>query len=339
MLKRIDLSSPQTQGVLAALFSAGVLGFTPIFGKQAISADVAPLTLVMLRTLAAAAALWALYLFIGRRFIYIYPFGFAACLSAGVINGLGSLLYYSSLASLDAGLGQLLYTLYLIFLTLFSWLDGYRLSRFTFVRLGLALVAVVLLKWNDPAGADWGAALMMIGAGLLYALHLSINQRTLYDVPAPTVTLYSVSGMALTVGLAYVFSDHPALPSSPAGWGPVLALTVVTILSRLSLFLGVKNLGGLQAVMISLIEAVVAVLAAVLWLGEVLAPGQWLGAALLVVSVMLVTRERALGNVPQPKPWILIFTQWYAAIQAVVHPAAEGSKLAPPTRATTDQGD
>lgn len=310
---RFDWRSPRTQGVLAALLSAVVLGLSPIFAKQAYAEGVTFLPLIMLRTVLAASVLWGVYLIFMRRYIYIYPVGLAECLLAGVVNGLGSVLYYSALMHLNASLAQLLYTLYLIFLTLFSWVDGYRFSRLTILRVGLAALSVILLKWVDTGHTDWGAALLMIGSGMLYALHLSITQRTLYDVPAPTVTLYSLTGMAATVCVAYLAGGAPPLPATPAAWQPILLLMLATLLSRLLLFVGVRNLGGVQAVLISLSEALVTVLAAIMLLGEMLTPVQWVGAGLLIFSVMLVTREQALGALPPPTPWMQLFARFMPA--------------------------
>jgi drug/metabolite transporter (DMT)-like permease len=315
-LKPPHWDSTHTQGVTAALLSAVVLGLAPIFGKQAILAGNSWLTVVALRTVLAGAALWSLYALRRRwrRYIYIYPVGFAACLLAGVINGLGSLMYYNGLGRLDAALAQLLYMLYPLFLTLLSRLDGHPIPRFTLFRLSLALLAVTLLKWSSPAGADWYGALLMIGSGFMYALHLAVNQRVLYDVPAPTVTLYTLSAMALTVSAAYALSGAPALPAAFPAWQPVLLLTASTLISRLMLFIGVKHLGGPQTALLSLAELLVTVLAAMLLLGEQLAFGQWLGAGLLAASVLLVTRDKSLGGLPPPKPWLQIFTAWFATL-------------------------
>lgn len=312
--------STQAQGITAALISACASGLVPIFGKQAYEAGLAPFALVMLRTVGAAGLLWLAHLLFARKYLYIYPFALAACVTAGVVNGLGSLLFYTSLNRLDASLSQLLFTLYLLFLTLFSWLDGYRLSRLTFWRLGLALAAVFLLKWAGGGGADWPAALMMIGAGALYALHVSINQHTLFDVPAPTVTLYTLSGMAATVFIAYWVGGRPALPATFEAWQPVVYLTLVTLVARLALFLGVKHLGGMQAVLLTLSETLVTIVAAILLLGETFTAAQWLGAGLLAFSLLLVTREQALGAIPRPKPWLLFFTRWFATAQDLAAP-------------------
>jgi hypothetical protein len=44
----------------------------------------------------------------------------------------------------------------------------------------------------------------MLIAAALYALHLPINQRVLYDVPAPTVTVYTLIAMSAIVIPAYL---------------------------------------------------------------------------------------------------------------------------------------
>jgi len=75
----------------------------------------------------------------------------------------------------------------------------------------------------------------MLIAAALYALHLPINQRVLYDVPAPTVTVYTLLAMSLIVVPAYLLFDR-SLPPENAPWLPVFGLTAVTFFSRLLLF-------------------------------------------------------------------------------------------------------
>src|SRR5207253_5162866 len=96
----------------------------------------------------------------------------------------------------------------------------------------------------------------------------------------------------------------PALPrtSTSTAWQPILLLTAVTLLSRLFLFSGLKRLGGVQTALIGLSELLVTVLAALILLGEKLTAIQWLGAALLAASVLLVVREKDLGASRYPRP-------------------------------------
>lgn len=319
----------QTQGVLAALVSGFVLGLPPVFGRQAILEGTAPLTVVMLRTVLGMATLWLAYLLFWRRYLYIYPAGLLGCTLAGLFNGVGSLMFYSGLGRMNASLVQLIFMLYTLFLTLLSWLDGYRPSRFSLFRLGLALAAVYLLAGTGNAPPDWPAALMVLGSGFMYAVHVAINQRVLYDMPSPTVAVYTLSAMALTVGLAYLAGGRPALPGSAAAWQFVLLLTAVTIVSRLALFMGVKYLGGVQASLLGLGETLVTLVMAMLLLNEQLTPVQWIGAVLLAGSLLLIVREQALGEIPRPKPWLQVLAAWSArrALRAAsgLPPKANGS--------------
>ena len=136
----------------------------------------------------------------------------------------------------------------------------------------------------------------MLIAAALYALHLPINQRVLYDVPAPTVTVYTLLAMSLIVVPAYLIFDR-SLPTESAPWTPILALTAVTFCSRLLLFLGVKHIGGMQTALLGLGELIVAILFSHLLLGESLTAWQWIGTAGLSLSLLLVWFE-----MPATKP-------------------------------------
>jgi drug/metabolite transporter (DMT)-like permease len=131
---------------------------------------------------------------------------------------------------------------------------------------------------------------MMLGASILYALHLPINQRVLYEVPAPTVALYTLLAMSAVVLPAYLIFDR-TWPSGEAPWLPVIGLTFATVFSRLALFLGVKKIGGMQTALLGLAELLIAIIFSNIWLGESLTFLQWLGAVGLAVSLILVMYE------------------------------------------------
>lgn len=283
------------QGINAALFSAFFLGLAPIFGKQAIQAGLVPLGVVAFRTLFAALLLLAVMYFFQRQYLYIYPAGLIGCGLAGLINGWGSLLYYSALGRIDAGLGQLLYSLYPLFVAFWLFLDHQPPTRLTLIRLALAAPAVFFLIQTGDGGMDWLGMAMMVGAALLYALHLPINQRVLFDIPAPTVTVYTLLAMSAAVVPVYLFSGSLSnFPATSDFILPLVALTLVTFLSRLTLFLGVKNIGGLQTALLGLSELIVTLVLAQWWLGEVLSRQQWIGALLLGASLFLVAFDQGL---------------------------------------------
>ncbi|HJS18099.1 MAG TPA: DMT family transporter [Anaerolineales bacterium] len=287
-------------GINAALISAFFLGLAPVFGKAAMGpGGFSPYAVVALRTGLAALLLLSIMVLIRRQFLYIYPAGLIGCMIAGAVNGIGSIFYYVGLSKLNASLAQMLYALYPFFVAFWLLLDKQVPSRLTIYRIFIAIISAFLLTRASSGDIDpWGVACMLIAAAL-YALHLPINQRVLYDVPAPTVTVYTLLAMSCIVIPAYFLFDR-SWPAGNPPWAPVLALTMVTFFSRLLLFLGVKHIGGMQTAMLGLGELLVAILFSHLLLGEDLTPLQWLGTAGLGISLLLVWFEKPVSNPVHP---------------------------------------
>jgi drug/metabolite transporter (DMT)-like permease len=280
----------QSRGVEAALASALFLGLLPIFGKQAILSGFSPLAVVAFRTILAAILLLGIVAIFRRPFLFIYPAGLLGCALAGILNGLGSLLYYFALERLSVSIGQLLYSLYPLFLVIWLLIDRQPPSSLTYLRIGLALLGVILLTLSSSVQVDWIGVILMLGASIMYAIHLPINQRVLYDIPAPTVTLYTLLAMSAVVVPAYLIFDHH-LPPTGTPWTPILALALATFFSRLMLFLGIKSLGGMQTALLGLGELIVSITVSHFWLHESLNAAQWIGAALLGISLVLISFE------------------------------------------------
>jgi drug/metabolite transporter (DMT)-like permease len=292
------LGNKQTVGIIAALSSAFLLGLAPVFGRWAILSGFSSLSVVALRTGMAAGLMFLILVIFRRQVLYIFPVGLVGCLLAGSINGLGSLLYYMALGDLPASVGQLLYALYPIFVALFSVLDKQTISRLTMLRVVMALAAVFFLTNPSNHDVPLQAVLMMIGAAALYALHIPINQRVLYEIPAPTVTFYTLLAMSMVTIPAYLIFDRK-MPDENALWLPVLLLTLVTFASRFTLFLGIKKIGGVQTALLGLSEIFITILVGHLLLGESLTPVQWVGAGILGATLMLASFEKP--DIQRPK--------------------------------------
>lgn len=293
MIRLASLQKKQTAGIFAAFSSAFFLGFAPVFGKLAINYGFSPLAVVALRTGFAALILFSVIAIFFRPYLYIFPVGLIGCFFAGATNGLGSLFYYMALARLDASVGQLLYSLYPFFVAIWLILDHQAPSKLTFFRIGLATIAVLLLTNSSGKAVDVIGVIFMLIASILYAMHLPINQRVLYEVPAPTVTVYTLLAMSLIVIPAYLIFDRswPAATQHISIW-PIVGLTSVTIFSRIALFLGVKKIGGMQTALLGLAELLIAILFSGILLGEQLSALQWLGALGLGISLTLVMYEQ-----------------------------------------------
>jgi drug/metabolite transporter (DMT)-like permease len=274
-------------GILAAAGSAFFLGLTPIFGKISLQFGFSPLFIVTFRSILATILVFLFLLIIDRNYLRIYSLGLFGCAIAGFINGVGSILFYSALSFLDASIGQLLYSFYPLMVAFWLLLDRQPITKLTILRLFISIMGAVLLISASTQKVSIQGAVMMIGAAALYGLHLIINQKVLYEAPTPTVTFYTLLSMSATVSLAYILFDFKIPPVSPILW-PVIMLGIITAASRVTLFLGIKNLGGMQTALLGLGELLVTVLTAQIFLNETLTPLQWVGAILLLISLILV---------------------------------------------------
>ena len=262
-----------------------------------------PYSLTAIRTLVAASVLWAFYLSSkkNRKFIYIYPAGILISATAGALNGVSSLLYYNGLTMIDAGVGQMLYSLYPLFVVIDS-----PPGRSACIQLdqgaagpGASGGHIVDHASRRPSRLDW-AQRLMLGAGLMYAMHLAVSQRVLYEMPAPTVALYVLTAMTVVVCAAYVLHGPADIPL--AGLPPTMILAGITVLSRLLMFLGVKHLGSIQTALLGVTEILVTVVLSIFVLGEQLVGRQWIGAALLITSLLLIIFEPGIGvSLPRRK--------------------------------------
>jgi len=295
------MQNGRSTGINAAVISALFLGFTPVFGKAAMGAGkFSPLAVVALRTSMATLLLVIIIAVFKRRILYIYPAGLLGCLMAGAVNGIGSIFYYVGLSKLNASVAQMLYALYPFFVAFWLLLDKQTPSKLTGIRIIIASISAFFLTRAQAGNIDlWGVLFMLIAAAL-YALHLPINQRVLYDVPAPTVTVYTLLAMSLIVVPAYLIFDR-SLPTGSAPWLPVFGLAAVTFFSRLLLFLGVKHIGGMQTALLGLGELLVAIFFSHLLLGESLTNWQWLGTAGLSISLLFAWFEKPPSSPARPQ--------------------------------------
>ncbi|MBN2470471.1 MAG: DMT family transporter [Anaerolineae bacterium] len=283
-----------------SILSPMFLGMAPLFGKLAYQSGSDPFTVAAVRTVIAAAILWVLYLIFWRRYIFIYPAGLLGCIVIGVINGLGSLMFYTGLDLLDASLTQLLNGMYIVFTVALARIAGQRITVRIRIRLLLAFIALLLLTGFSATTINWLGVGLMLGNAIMFAGTMLLSQRVVYEMPSQTLTLYMLTTMAVVVTmarLAYGIYDSD-WTIAPDALGAILLLGASTAAARLTMFFGVKKLGGLQTAMIAITEIGVTLVLAYLFLGERLTPTQWIGVAFLASGILLMRKETNPQGVP-----------------------------------------
>ncbi len=131
----------------------------------------------------------------------------------------------------------------------------------------------------------------MVGNALLFAGTIVLSQRVLYEMPSPTVTLYTLSAMAVVVVMARVVYRTDWQPLHGNAIAAIVGLGLTTAVSRLMLFAGVKRMGGLQTTLLVALETGVTLLLSLLFLHETLTGIQTVGIGVMGFSLLLARSD------------------------------------------------
>ncbi len=327
--------------LIPGLLSPVFLGMAPVLGKLAYQGGSDPFTVAAVRTVFAALILWVVYLLFARRYIFIYPAGLLGCVVVGIVNGLGSLMYYNGLSLLNASVAQLLNSTYLIFVVVMARMAGQRLTGRTAARVGLTSFAILLLTMGGVnASSNWLGIGLMVGSAILFAGTVILSQRVLYEMPSPTVTLYVITTMAVVVVMARAIY-RLAWPQLDGAALAIGALGLTTALSRLMLFAGVKRMGSLQTVLLVILETGVTLLLSFVFLGDRFSQIQWIGVGVMGFSLLLMRSDdlKRRDTIPMPvlnMAGIQFQTDTKAFVAAFVEPKIPpNSLLGSPSALTT----
>jgi len=283
-------------GALLCLASAVAFGAMGIFGKLPYEHGATVGTLLAVRFVLAAALFWALVLGTGAaRQLRTLPrrdIGLAFALGAvGYSAQAGA--YFAALKRLDASLlSLLLYTFPAMVTVAAIALGRERASRRRAGALVLASGGLFLVLAGAGAGAlDPVGTVLGITAAVVYTTYILTSAGVAERVGPLLLSALVCTGAAttLTIATAVAGDLHPG-NLTPAGFGWVTAIAVVSTVGAVSLFFaGLKRVGPTTASILSTAEPVTTVVLAFLAFGESLSPVQLGGGALVVGAVLVLS--------------------------------------------------
>ncbi len=217
----------------------------------------------------------------------------------GLLIGIQSLCLYSSVARLPVALALLAFNTYPIWTALWSALiyrkppEQAMLVAMPVILIGLAMALDVFGAASGlGASGQWtrigsGVAFALAAAGT-FGLALVLTQHEAGDVDGRvrTVTTMTIAGLVALVTVALQGGFH--LPTAPAGWGGLAALTFLYGTAFTIMFTVLPRLGVVGNSAIMNVEPVFALVLAWLILGQSIAPIQVVGALLVVGAVMVL---------------------------------------------------
>lgn len=270
---------------LIGLASAIAYGLTPTAAAIGYAGGVSPAVLVCLRSLVGAVLLLGFAWATGRlRRVPLRP-ALGLSLVCGPLFGLQLLCFFAAVRITGAQVAVVLVHVYPLVVLLLLWLGvGSRVHRGQLLLAvlmtgGIALVAGSGATAVAPLGAV-SALLCAVG----YALYLVVGERWIRQTSALTAGGLAALGAGVTSG-AIALIGRDSFSFAPTGWASILAQGLVLMpIGIAGSFLAVRALGSGPVSLLGLLEPVVGVLAAQLFLGENLSAPQWAGMTVVLVT-------------------------------------------------------
>ncbi len=221
----------------------------------------------------------------------------------GLLIGVQSLCLYSAVARLPVALALLAFNTYPIWTALWAGVI-YRQRPEKPMLMAMPVILVGLALALDVFGAASGLGAqgqwLRIGAGVAFALTaagtfglaLVLTQHEAADVDGRvrTATTMSIAGLVALGTVALQGGFH--LPTAPAGWGGLAALTFLYGTAFTIMFTVLPKLGVVGNSAIMNVEPVFALVLAWAVLGQAIAPVQVTGALLVVGAVIWLGLRR-----------------------------------------------
>nr|WP_246344844.1 DMT family transporter [Conexibacter arvalis] len=265
----------------------------PTLGKIAYDHGADTVGLLTVRFGAAALLLLAALAPSLLRRERLLPRGGAGLVALATVVYVGqSYTFFESLARMDAAPTILVLYLYPLFVAAGSALVLRRpLTRRQALLLPVTLLGVALSVGVTGRVTADGVAFGLASA-LFYAVFFLLSKAVLDRGGEPlrmTTAVYAGTAVAY---LAMALGGGAAIPHGAAGWSAVGVTVVVgTIASAVLVLLGLRRLPAPTASMLMLTEPVAAIALAAVALGEPIGALQALGAAIVVGSLLLLTRS------------------------------------------------
>jgi len=290
-------TSRRTGFFLIILSNAGY-AFLPIITRNLYSiTDIAPTDIAIWRFIFAAPAIW-LGLWLrdtyfpnrkGRRVQFIPRI---KMMLIGIFYAGAALAAFFGLQYIPASIYIVLFYTYPAMVALISLAMGKPLPTAAWVALAMTLVGV-LLTVPDLNLAEGSGVLL----GLLIALANALIVAVLFSVvgivlqgatDAGRSSAWMITGALIALLFLIPFVGLQ-VPQAVGTWLGLLTLAVVsTALPILVLNMGIQLIGAAQASIVSTLEPVMTILLALLLLGEVVLPVQWLGTIFILGGVLML---------------------------------------------------
>ena len=302
-------------GTLAAVVAATLFGMLGPLARFGAEAGVTGVAFTAWRAVLGVSFLAVLIALRGQAgpsitaLRHLPPRGRAALAVAAVMGVTLNVSMFSAFELISIALVLMLFYTYPAGVVIVDLIAGHeRLSPSRVVALLLSFGGVVLVL---AGGMDTSTGVVVnplgialgLGAAASQVVFVSVSRGGYSSVPAPAATLVillttmvGASVIALRIGQA----DGLLAPFRSADPWPYLLLAGVVAagMSSLLFLTAIRTIGGTRTGILMLLEPVVGVILAALWLGEALLPVQMVGGALVLAGALVLQLRSQPANEP-----------------------------------------
>lgn len=290
-------------GVMLAAFAATGFAMKGVFIKLVYPYGVDAVTLVMLRLIFTIALLWMIRgwrlarLTPNEQETPILPMDKLKLLGLGLLGYyLASILDFIGLQTVSASLERLILCLYPTFTVLLvSWFSGQPIPPRIKRALPLTYLGMVLVLAPElmNAHADWVGIGFVISSTLAFSLYMAWSPAVITRVGSMRFTEYALTVSGLGI-LTHWLITHPfsSIQQPLPVWAYALTIAIVsTVLPVYALTNAMKRIGASRTAVIGSFGPVLSIILSMGILHEHLAALQWLGAAVVLGGVYLVSKK------------------------------------------------
>lgn len=284
----------EREGFLWIILAAAGFSVMPTLVKLTyLHSTFEPMDIAIWRFVLAAPIMWALVLYSRRsqRAQTDEKLPVTRLLIIGLFIAAAVMAAFFALERLPGSTYIVLLYAYPAMVALLSRLLGDRIQARTWFALALALVGVALTVPNFTAagGVDAvGVGLALLNAAII-AIYYLLTRRALDGVVDVSRASAVMMISTLVIMLTLIPIRGLQLPQNPLTMFLLISIGIFgTVLPIFGVNIAVQRIGAAQASLVSTVEPIMSMIISMLILNEVIQSLQWIGAAMIVVSVIVL---------------------------------------------------
>ena len=265
-----------------------VLGFTVSFALTNATAGLAfiggsdPLAVANARFTFAALALAVILWATGARFSLPRRDAYVA-IALGLITVVYSFAVLNAIEILPVSLAVLIFFMFPLFTSLIVAVMGWeKLPVTTIAAAVIAFAGLALALGVDREGLAISGVIYGLIGGFGLAVVSAVSSRVIRSGDSRPVTLYIVTTAAAVFIVVSLVRGDFQLPQSSGGWAGLVGTSVFYATGIIIYFATIALLGPAKTTLFSYVEPLFTMVAAFLFLGELLMPLQIVGALVVV---------------------------------------------------------